>query len=152
MAQRVFSGRAMSAAAFVLAINLFIAGIFATAFGVVAAYARSAIGARWLAVAYGLGMVNPVLEFMLPGQADPRPVQVAIFAVFLFALTLFWLLRPSPWRWLAFLWPAAMLFVVTATANHWWLDAAGGAACVLLALAIAAPLARSLPKPWERRA
>ena len=78
----------MSAAAFVLAINLFIAGIFATAFGVVAAYARSAVGARWLALAYGLGMANPVLEFMLPGQADPRPVQLAIFAVFLFAISL----------------------------------------------------------------
>lgn len=78
----------MSAAAFVLAINLFVAAIFATAFGIVAAYARSAIGARWLALAYGLGIVNPILEFMLPGQADPRPVQVAIFAVFLFALSL----------------------------------------------------------------
>lgn len=78
----------MSAAAFVLAINLFVAAIFATAFGIVAAYARSAIGARWLALAYGLGIVNPILEFMLPGQTDPRPVQVAIFAVFLFALSL----------------------------------------------------------------
>ena len=94
----------MSAAAFVLAINLFVAAIFATAFGIVAAYARSAIGARWLALAYGLGIVNPILEFMLPGQADPRPVQVAIFAVFLFALSLcvvgltrHYRLQP-PWR------------------------------------------------------
>jgi diguanylate cyclase (GGDEF)-like protein len=78
----------MSAAAFVLAINLFIAAIFATAFGVVAAYARSAVGARWLALAYGLGIVNPILEFVLPGQVDPRPVQLAIFAVFLFAVSL----------------------------------------------------------------
>ena len=38
---------------------------------------------------------------------------------FLFALTLVWLLRPSPWRWLALLWPATMLFVVVSTANHW---------------------------------
>ena len=36
----------MSAAAFVLAINFVVAGIFATAFGVVAAYQRSALGAR----------------------------------------------------------------------------------------------------------
>lgn len=78
----------MSAAAFVLAINFFIAGIFATAFGVVAAYARSAVGARWLALAYAVGMVNPVLEFMLPGQIDPRPVGLAIFASFLFAISL----------------------------------------------------------------
>jgi diguanylate cyclase (GGDEF)-like protein len=78
----------MSAAAFILAINLCVAGIFATAFGVVAAYARSAVGARWLALAYGLGMVNPVFEFILPLQADPRPVGVAIFFSFLVALSL----------------------------------------------------------------
>jgi diguanylate cyclase (GGDEF)-like protein len=76
----------MSAAAFVLAINLFVAGIFATAFGVVAAYQRSALGARWLAYAYGLGVVNVVLEFILPFQADHRLVSFGIFAVFLLAL------------------------------------------------------------------
>lgn len=99
----------MSAAAFVLAINLFIAAIFATAFGVVAAYARSAVGARWLALAYAIGMVNPVLEFMLPGQVDPRPVGFAIFASFLFAtglcvigLSRHYRLAP-PWRTLGVL-------------------------------------------------
>jgi diguanylate cyclase (GGDEF)-like protein len=78
----------MSAAAFILAINLCVAGIFATAFGVVAAYARSAVGARWLALAYGLGMLNPVLEMILPMQVDARPVGLAIFANFLLALVL----------------------------------------------------------------
>ena len=62
----------------------------------------------------------------------------------LFALTLVWMHRGSRWRWVAFLWPAAMLYVVMATANHWWLDAVGGAACVLRARrrpadAVAAP-------------
>ena len=57
----------------------------------------------------------------------------------------------SRWRWAAFLWPAGMLFVVMSTANHWWLDAAGGAAAVLLALAIVNPLTRSLPRPWAAR-
>jgi diguanylate cyclase (GGDEF) domain len=97
----------MSAAAFVLAINLFVAGIFATAFGIVAAYQRSAIGARWLAAAYGLGIVNAGLEFILPYQADPRPVGFGIFATFLFALMLcmvglarHYRLAP-PWRLLA---------------------------------------------------
>lgn len=105
----------MSAAAFVLAINLFIAAIFATAFGVVAAYARSAVGARWLALAYGLGMVNPVLEFMLPGQTDPRPTQMAIFAVFLLALSLcvvglsrHYRLNP-PWRTLGVVIAASLI-------------------------------------------
>jgi membrane-associated phospholipid phosphatase len=68
---------------------------------------------------------------------------------FMFALTLVWLLRPSPWRWLALLWPATMLFVVMATANHWWLDGMGGIGASLLALAIVAPLCRSLPRPWR---
>lgn len=97
----------MSAAAFVLAINLFIAFIFATSFGVVAAYARSALGARWLAMAYGVGLLNPALEFVLPSQAEPRPVQVAIFAAVLLALALcviglarHYRINP-PWRTLA---------------------------------------------------
>ncbi len=70
---------------------------------------------------------------------------------FLFALALFWMLRPSPWRWLAFLWPAGMLFVVMATANHWWLDGVGGAATVLLGLLVADRLGGDLPRPWARR-
>lgn len=78
----------MSAAGFVLAINLFVAGLFATAFGIVAAYYRSAIGARWLALAYGIGLFNGVFEFILPYQEDARPVSFALFAVFLIALAL----------------------------------------------------------------
>ncbi|QYO76730.1 sensor domain-containing diguanylate cyclase [Devosia salina] len=76
----------MSAAAFVLAINLFVAGIFATAFGVVAAYQRSALGARWLAFAYSFGVLNVVFEFILPFQQDHRLLSFGIFAVFLLAL------------------------------------------------------------------
>jgi len=75
----------MSAAAFVLAINLSVAGLFVAAFVVTAAYARSA-AARWFAAAYGIGMVDAGLEFVLPYQADPRPVGFGIFAAFLFAL------------------------------------------------------------------
>ena len=69
----------------------------------------------------------------------------------LFALTIFWLNRGSRWRWLAFLWPAGMLFTVMATANHWWLDGVGGAAAVLLGLLIAWRLSGDLPMPWEWR-
>lgn len=68
----------------------------------------------------------------------------------LFALTIFWLNRGSPWRWAAFLWPAGMLFTVMATANHWWLDGVGGAVAVLIGLAIADRLAGDLPRPWAR--
>lgn len=108
----------MSAAAFILAINLCVAGIFATAFGVVAAYARSVVGARWLAAAYGLGVVNPVLEFALPYQSDPRLVGIGIFAAFLFALSLcvvglarHYRMEP-PWRLLGGVVVASLIIIV----------------------------------------
>lgn len=69
---------------------------------------------------------------------------------FLFALALFWMLGPSPWRWLAWLWPAGMLFVVMATANHFWLDGAGGVGVVLLALLAVHLVAGRQRRPWDR--
>jgi diguanylate cyclase (GGDEF)-like protein len=75
----------MSAAAFVLTINLFIAAIFAISFGVVAAFQRSSDAARWLSAAYGLGVLNVGLEFLLPFQTDPRLVGSLIFLDFLVA-------------------------------------------------------------------
>src|SRR3546814_12316677 len=70
-------------AAFILAINLFIAGIFAVAFGVVAATNRTARGAGWLSLGYALGIVDVLLELVLPDQADPTPVAVGISLIFL---------------------------------------------------------------------
>nr|WP_314256648.1 hypothetical protein [uncultured Devosia sp.] len=68
----------MSAATFVLAISLFVAFTFATAFGVASFYARSATSARWLAAGYGLGMLNPLLEILVPTQTDARVMEVAV--------------------------------------------------------------------------
>ena len=109
----------MTAAAFVLAINLFVAGIFATAFGIVAAYKRSAVGARWLAFSYGSGALYLVLEFILPYQADHRPVSFGIFAIFLLATTsgVIGLARhyrvPSHWRFLAVVVVVSLLINLT---------------------------------------
>lgn len=75
-------------AAFVLGINMFIAGIFAVAFGVVAAANRTARGAGWLAFGYATGIVNGALEFALRWNANPTPFAIGIFLVFLLALTL----------------------------------------------------------------
>ncbi|MGD9694539.1 MAG: phosphatase PAP2 family protein [Thermoleophilia bacterium] len=69
---------------------------------------------------------------------------------FLFGLTLFWLLRPSRLRWLAWIWPAFMLFTVMATANHWWMDGVGGVITVSLGLLVATLLAGDMRRPWER--
>ena len=71
----------MSAAGFLLAINIFVSGLFSAAFGVTALYNRSTIGARWLSLAYGIGMLNAVLEFILPGQSDPDLLAYIVFAV-----------------------------------------------------------------------
>jgi len=78
----------MSAATFVLAINLFIAAIFAVSFGVVAAYQKMSDAARWMSAAYALGIFNVILEFVLPFQQDPRLVGIAIFLDFLLATLL----------------------------------------------------------------
>lgn len=73
--------------AFVLVINMFIAGIFAIAFSVVAATNPTRRGARWLALGYATGIVSVPLEFLVPHQVHPGPVTIAIFLVFLLALT-----------------------------------------------------------------
>jgi hypothetical protein len=55
-------------------------------------------------------------------------------------------------RWAAALWrvyPLAVTWVVVATANHWWMDAALGAATAAAAYAVAAGLfARVRPDAW----
>lgn len=97
----------MSAAGFVLAINVFVAALFAAAFAVVAWRTRTVIGARWLSLAYGMGIINAVLEFALPAQADPRWMSLAVFTVPLlgFAACIAGLARhygvAPPWRAIA---------------------------------------------------
>jgi hypothetical protein len=48
--------------------------------------------------------------------------------------------------------PAVMTFVVVATGNHFWLDAAAGAVVAAGAFAAAALLARARPEAWSFRA
>lgn len=104
-------------AAFVLGINMSVAGIFAVAFAVVAATSRTARGARWLALGYGMGIINVGLEFLLTRQVDPAPVGIGIFLVFLLALS-FALIGVSahyrarpPWGAMAGIWVLAILAV-----------------------------------------
>ncbi len=104
-------------AAFVLGINMAVAGIFAVAFAVVAATNRSARGARWLALGCGMGIVNAGLEFLLRQQADPVPVGICIFLVFLSALSFaligvarHYRVRP-PWTAMTAIWIVTILLV-----------------------------------------
>ena len=71
--------------AFVLGINMSVAGLIAAAFAVVAATNRTARGAWWLAAGSALGIVNVGLEFLLTRQVDPIPIGISIFLVFLMA-------------------------------------------------------------------
>lgn len=103
--------------AFVLAINMSVAGIFAVAFAVVAATNRTARGAGWLALGYGMGIVYVGLEFLLTRQIDPTPVGIGIFLAFLLALS-FALVGVSrhyradpPWIAMAAIWVLTILAV-----------------------------------------
>jgi len=104
-------------AAFVLGINMSVAGIFAVAFAVVAATNRTARGAWWIALGYGMGIVNVGLEFLLTRQVDPTPVGIGIFLVFLLALS-FALIGVShhyraapPWTAMAAIWVLTIVAV-----------------------------------------
>lgn len=58
-------------------------------------------------------------------------------------------------RWAALLWlayPLLVSFVVIATANHWWIDAAAGAAAAAVAWCLATQLVRLRPTVWAFRA
>jgi hypothetical protein len=55
----------------------------------------------------------------------------------------------SVWRYLAWLYPLATTLVVIATANHYVLDAAGGALLVLTMLAATGSFGRRLPVPCQ---
>ncbi|MGL3819420.1 diguanylate cyclase [Sphingopyxis sp. R3-92] len=74
-------------AAFILGINMFIAGIFAVAFGVVAATNPTARGAKWVALGYVFAIGNVALEFLLRGQSDPTIVGIGIFLIVLLAMS-----------------------------------------------------------------
>ncbi len=52
-----------------------------------------------------------------------------------------WRASSSRWRWIAVVHAAATVYVVTSTANHWWLDGAVGAAFLLPAYWVARRLA-----------
>ena len=63
------------------------------------------------------------------------------------ALLLFPVLRHWWTKALAALYPVATLFAVVVTANHYWLDAAGGAVCLGAGYALGGLVTRR----WEKR-
>lgn len=78
----------MSGAGFILAINLFVAGLFATAFALIALNNKKTDRvARWFALAYVFGILYLLCEFVLPEQETPKLAYVGGFAAFLGAVT-----------------------------------------------------------------
>ncbi|ANT49005.1 GGDEF domain-containing protein [Mesorhizobium amorphae] len=79
----------MGSAEFILIINLFVAGLLAAAFMMIAIHDVGRVSARWLAFGYMLGMAYFAIEFSIPAFDNARPVVVTAFAVFLGATIAF---------------------------------------------------------------
>ncbi|MEP9374643.1 GGDEF domain-containing protein [Mesorhizobium sp. KR1-2] len=97
----------MSGAVVVLAVNLIVAGLLSASFAMVAVYDRKQFAARWMAVAYGLGVIYFCTEFLIAKLGAPRPVVVFSFSLCLAAMLMFnvGIARkyqvPVPWRLLS---------------------------------------------------
>lgn len=79
----------MGGAGFILAINVFVAGLLAGAFMTIAVYDSRRVSARWLAIAYALGMAYFAIEFVIPIIYNAMPLVVLGFSVFLGATITF---------------------------------------------------------------
>jgi len=79
----------MSSAAFILAINLSVAGLIAAAFAAIAVYDRTRVSARWLTLAYLLGMANFGLEFAIPYTGGHWTTTIGAYAASMGALVAF---------------------------------------------------------------
>ena len=90
-----------------------------------------------------------VLVRALPQRVRAMP-SMHVGYTFLFALTIFWLNRPSPWRWLAFLWPARDALHGDGDGEPLVARRRRGVTTVLLGLLIASRLTGGLPMPWRR--
>lgn len=80
---------AMSGAGFILAINLFVAGLLAASFLAIAAYDRRRESARWLALSYTIGMANFVVEFAIATLGSSILLVLSAYGSLLAALAMF---------------------------------------------------------------
>lgn len=129
----------MAGASFILAINLFIAALFALAFFLVAATNRSDGTPRWFALAYCFGLLYIGAELILPVQVNAQLTYTAGFAFFLGAMGCITIGIASRYRqpmpWLA----VAVIAVLSITAN--WLAYDIGRDSLVRMLAYQAPFA-----------
>ncbi|MEW9805824.1 GGDEF domain-containing protein [Mesorhizobium marinum] len=79
----------MTGAGFILAINLFVAGLLAASFAAIAAYDRRREAARWLALSYAIGMSNFLIEFAIATVGTSTLLVMASYGALLAALSVF---------------------------------------------------------------
>ena len=92
--------------------------------------------------------VYTALQAVGPDQLSAMPSVHVGWAVLIGVVVV--RISPSPWRWLVLVHPAITIFVVAATANHFWLD--GIVAVALLALAMSGQwAARRAFVAWRQR-
>ena len=129
----------MAGASFILAINLFIAALFALAFFLVAATNRNDGTPRWFALAYCFGLLYIGAELILPIQVNAQLTYTAGFAFFLGAVSCVTIGIASRYRqpkpWLA----VGTIAVLSIAAN--WLAYDIGRDSIIRMLAYQAPYA-----------
>jgi diguanylate cyclase (GGDEF)-like protein len=129
----------MAGASFILAINLFIAALFALAFFLVAATNRTDGTPRWFALAYCCGLLYIGAELILPVQVNAQLTYTAGFAFFLGAMSCITIGIAARYRqpipWLA----VGVIAVLSIVAN--WLAYDFGRDSLVRMLAYQAPYA-----------
>jgi diguanylate cyclase (GGDEF)-like protein len=104
----------MGSATIILVINLFVAGLLAAAFMMVAVHDAGRVAARWLALSYVVGMAYLAIEFSIPAFDNARLMVVAAFSVFLGATIIFNVGLAHKYG-LAPPWPPMLFFLFAAT-------------------------------------
>lgn len=79
----------MGSAGYILAINVFVAGLLAAAFMTIAAQDRLRAAPRWAALSYLFGMAYFAIESIVPLFDHTLPVVLAAFGMFLLATVIF---------------------------------------------------------------
>lgn len=78
----------MPTAALPIVLNVLVAGMFTASFLMIAQLNPDFRRVRWLALSYGVGMVTPVAELVLPLAHDPTAFMILSYVSFLLALVL----------------------------------------------------------------
>lgn len=104
----------MQAAAFALIVNVFVAGLFAASFGILATAYPTQRRALWFSASYAVGLLTPLSEFLLPLTGWTTVFTLASYASFAAAILSMaaalaaFHRRPIPWRAIAALFVAAV--------------------------------------------